>query len=256
MSPILTIVTIVKDDASGFRRTADSIDRSDRSALERIEWVVIDGSQDRDAIPDLLTNVHRSARYEWSEPAGVFEAMNAGLDRALGQYIYFLNAGDSLRNEESLSHLLEIIRRDEPVWVFGQVAFVDGRGQQVIPPPFDYEKERSALFARGRFPPHQGTVVRTESLRAVGGFDTQYQITADYTLMLRLSQLAKPVQTVDVLAEFTTGGISDRRWLLALNEFHRARLEVFRPSGIALAREFADTASNMIQTVIYRTLRK
>jgi hypothetical protein len=90
----------------------------------------------------------------------------------------------------------------------------------------------------------------------VGGFDTQYQITADYTLMLRLSQRAKPVQTVDVLAEFTTGGISDRRWLLALNEFHRARLEVFRPSGTALAREFADTASNMIQTAIYRALRK
>ena len=256
MSPLLSIVTVVKNDAAGFRSTADSIVTSTSVATDDVEWIVVDGSSSRDDIPSIVAQADLNPRYRWSQPNGVFEAMNVGLDMVTGQYVYFLNAGDRLREETSLHSIIHALNRHHPVWMFGQVAFLNDQGEEVIPEPFDYDEQRAALFARGRFPPHQGTVVTVQTLRTIGGFDTQYRITADYTAMLRLSAMAKPLQIPDVVAEFSAGGISDRRWLLALNEFHRARLEVFQPSSMTLVREFADTAAVMLRTAVHRTIRR
>ena len=112
----------------------------------------------------------------------------------------------------------------------------------MTPAPFDYAREKAALFARGRFPPHQGTVCRTATLRDLGGFDTTYRITADYALFLRVSTIADPVEIDEVIAVFAEGGLSSVSWQESLREFHRARVEVLRPRGPDRVRERLESA--------------
>jgi len=247
---------VVKDDPNGLARTRDSLQNCRPDDREAVQWLVIDSSSDRSSVTDALSASTIPATIEWVPPEGVYEAMNAGLQRASGDYLYYLNAGDRLRNAQALNAILSTIEQMQSTWMYGQVAFIDAQGAETIPPPFDYNAERHANFSNGRFPPHQGTIVRREALQSFGGFDTSYRITADYTAMLRLSRIADPVELPEVLAEFTTGGLSESRWLLSINEFHRARLEILRPRGFALVAEFASTAQHALRMGLHRVIKR
>lgn len=229
-SPWLSVITVVRDDVEGFRRTLASLSAQD---LEGVEFVVIDGSSDPAGIPQALGSVH--ARYQWVAPSGIYPAMNAGLEAASGEFIYFANAGDTFASDLVLARVRPLLAGQS--WGFGPVEIVEQSGRTVVTPRWDYSRERAALFSRGHFPAHQGTFVRRELLLAVGGFDTSYAIAADYAMALKLSTIAEPVEIDVVIAQFHEGGTSTQRWQESFREFHRARREILAPTGLDAARE-------------------
>ena len=156
--PWLSIVTVVKDDPTGFDRTRESVLNQ---SLENYEWVVVDSSHLGLVVPE--ANV-----YTWIAPAGVFPAMNVGLRLCTGNRVFFLNAGDTLNLKTTL---LDIERAcsilDDSTVVFGDVSFISEDGlKSVTPPPFDFQLEQARLFAAGRFPPQRPKCPRrTRGLR-------------------------------------------------------------------------------------------
>jgi GT2 family glycosyltransferase len=202
-----------------------------------VEWLIIDSSADRDAAQSLLSVTESNVpvtRISWTEPAGIYPAMNVALHEARGQFILFLNAGDSLVSPGVLSQLHRLWREsalDVVNWIVGRVRIISRSGRSIDSASWSYPEEKSALFARGAFPPHQGTIVRTEVLRSIGGFDARYAIAGDYHCALRLSQMDAPLMTDLVIAEFREGGVSTTQWRQAAREFHQARTEVFAPKG-------------------------
>lgn len=238
-APWLTVVTVVKDDPRGLARTAASVSaQHDRD----FQWVIVDGSTPALEPPATGDTDWQRVIYSWMPPRGIYPAMNDGLALASGQYILFLNAGDILAAPEALASLRQALVASGAPWVFCDVRFVDERGRTTVPPPFDFDDEQQHLFARGRFPPHQGTVVRTDLLRQVEGFDAEYQIAADYAAMLHLSRLHPGKHVPVILSEFTVGGVSTVQWSAALREFHRARRKILQPTGAASAAEYLATA--------------
>jgi hypothetical protein len=231
----LTIATVVKDDLDGFRRTAESLRLQDRDGTE---WIVIDSSEERVSTVDLARcEPLASAQVAWTEPRGVYPAMNHALKRAKGAYIHYLNAGDTYADESVVSRLVSELAARRPTWAYGQVRFIADGGRSVVPPPFDYRRERDLSFSRGRFPPHQGTIVATETLRSLGGFDPSWRVAADYATALKLSKIADPLEFPWLVADFHEGGLSTVAWRDSLSEFHRARVGILRPAGIAAWRE-------------------
>lgn len=251
--PCLSIVTVVKDDLPGLRRTRSSLSDQD---MESAEWVLLDSSDERDGVERLLNEAAVAARYEWTEPRGVYPAMNSALSICRGDYVWFVNAGDEVASGPTVESLVARLKREAPLWLIGQVAFVDPRGHRVVPPAFDYSAEKRHLFARGRFAPHQGTLVRTDWLRENDGFDTSYRVAADYEASLRLSLVANPVVVDDVISEFHTGGLSSTEWQAALQEFHRSRRSVLRPTGSAALLETFHTWSQALRARSARALRR
>jgi glycosyltransferase involved in cell wall biosynthesis len=250
--PWLTVVTVVKDDPEGFAITASSLRRQDTRG---VEWVVIDSSGH--ALTLTATVQQDSApshRYQWVPPQGVYPAMNTGLAAASGTYIHFLNAGDRFHDDEILTRLRDVVQEGDPLWLYGQAAFIGTDGKATLPAPFDYARERAHGFSHGRFPPHQATVVRTEALRSLGGFDTTYRIAADYKVMLALAKLGDPREVADVIADFEVGGLSSTRWSASVAEFHRARREVLNLAGTNNLRERAATARQWASLGVYHAL--
>ena len=244
-SPWLTIVTPVRDDEAGLRRTMASIATQD---LQGVEVLVIDSSRDRDAA---VLECSDLAEVLWVQPRGVYPAMNAGLERAAGTYVQFLGAGDALHEPSVLSRVQRVADTGAS-WMFGSVRIIEADGSSSVTPRWNYTAERSALFARGLFPQHQGTFVSSELLRDLGGFSSAFRIAADYALFLRLSQVADPVELDFVVADFYAGGLSTDRWRESFRDFHRARLEVFGPSGSAALREQWNYRAHFARVWAYR----
>ena len=247
--PWLSIVTVVRDDAAGFARTLASLRRQD---LANVHFVVVDSSREHDEIPDALSRAGVTADVVWTEPRGIYPAMNTGLQRATGDWVYFLNAGDTLHDHGVLHRLRGRAGATPKGWIFGPVELTAPGRRPVVTPPWDYQGERRANFARGLFPPHQGTIVRTALLRSVGGFDTSYAIAADYAAFLRLSLAGDPEVLDFVIASFAEGGASTLRWQQSFREFHRARRSILQPTGAAALRERADTAWHFARVFAYR----
>lgn len=246
--PLVSVVTVVKDDPRGLAATLTSLGTGDRAGTE---VVVIDGSADRAAAAEAE---RAGARYAWWEPRGVYPAMNDGLAAATGDYVYFLNAGDTLAAPDVLPRVVDLLEDRRPLWAVGRVRFIGVDGRPMVEPPWDYATERARSFARGRFPAHQGVVMAREALLAAGGFDVSYRVAADYAAVLRFSLRADPLALGLVLAEFHAGGLSTVAWRQAQQEFHRARREVLRPRGRAGLLERWDTAVGMAATAAYRGL--
>lgn len=250
MRPLLSVITVVRDDPEGLQATMASLATQDRTG---VEVVVIDGSADRAHAVEAASGI---ARVAWSDPRGIYPAMNEGLASAAGDYVYYLNAGDTLHSPDVLGVLMSALEGERPAWLFGRVEVVSVAGTRVMTPMWDYGRERSALFARGLFPPHQGTVARTDLLRDLGGFDPSYRIAADYAAFLGLSLRADPLILDTVLATFHEGGASTQNWQESFREFHRARLEIFRPSGLTALRERVSTAWHFSKVFTYREVAR
>jgi len=250
--PWLSIVTVVKDDPAGLQRTRGSLARQD---LEGVQWIVLDGSEDRAVIESMARLEGAVVVYEWAAPEGVYAAMNAALSLATGDYVWFVNAGDEVAGTETVPAIHEALRH-EPLWLIGQVAFLDEDGRRTVPSPFDFHEEKRHFFARGRFAPHQGTITQTQWLRERRGFDTTYMIAADYRASLLLAQEADPLVLNAVVAEFRTGGLSAQLWSRSVSEFHRARREVLRPTGVNAVRESTQTAQSWVREAAGAVVRR
>lgn len=252
VDPWLSVITVVKDHEADFARTLASIEEQDRDG---VEYVVIDSSADPSAIPGLLSSSSLAdCTYSWVQPTGIYPAMNAGMDLATGDYVYFANAGDVLHRHDVLARVRAALR-SRPSWCFGDVEIVDSSGRRTITPPWDYAEEREHSFSRGLFPPHQGTFARRRDLLEQGGFDPRYSIVADYAAFLKLSLRADPVRLGFVVATFTEGGVSTTRWQESFRQFHRARVEILQPRGWKAARERLNSASVYAQVFAHREIR-
>ena len=243
----LTVVTAVRNDPEGLRRTFASLRTQD---LDGVEVLVIDSSADKSSVEEVCGD---TAVIEWIEPQGVYAAMNTGLQHASGTYVQFLNAGDCL-HDDSVLQRVRLASASAAQWMFGPVEIVNSGGNRTITPTWDYSVESRHLFARGLFPQHQGTFARRDLLHSLGGFDTSFRIAADYAMFLRMSQVSDPLELDFVVADFHVGGLSSQRWQESFREFHRARIEVFHPTGAAHLSERWDYAAHVSRVWVYRTV--
>ena len=240
-APWLTVVTVVKDDPEGLAKTRQSLLNQD---LATVEWIIVDSSADTASTSDILNGLDVPTDLVWVEPQGVYPAMNVALRRASGTYIYFLNAGDELR-DHALERIRHLAQEASPEWIVGQVDIHEVSGNTVTTQMIDLARESRAFFANGRFANHQGTFVKVDLLRAIGGFDESYSVAADYKAFLQLMQQALPLQVPDTVAVFTEGGISTDSWFRGWREFSRARSESYALTGLTIWSERIKSLRNL-----------
>jgi glycosyltransferase involved in cell wall biosynthesis len=116
---VVSVVTVVRNDAAGLARTLDSVARQKRHLLEQI---VIDGDSTDDTRRVL---VERRADIDVlvSEPDdGIYSGMNKGLDRASCDWVLFLNAGDRFTNDNAIEQIVSATTADVDV-IYSDVLF-------------------------------------------------------------------------------------------------------------------------------------
>jgi len=74
------------------------------------EWIVIDGGS-TDGSAEFLKGISADIDVLVSEKdGGIYDAMNKGLGKAQGQYVWFVNAGDALHDDSVVKVVVTAVR--------------------------------------------------------------------------------------------------------------------------------------------------
>jgi glycosyltransferase involved in cell wall biosynthesis len=187
--PVISVITVTFNAGEALRNTIESVQSQN---WEGIEHIVIDGGSNDSTVGILRSHDSTIAYWRSQRDAGIYEAMNAGLSLANGQYVLFLNSGDLLVDrplvpDRDYSRLLPVLRRN----VLGRLEFFRYRDLRIQMPYC-----------------HQGILFRNRMLKP---FDTRFRIAADYKFLLDNvdnAGISPPDHSAPGYVLFDTTGIS------------------------------------------------
>ena len=79
----ISVVTVVKNDARGFEKTAQSVLAQD---CRELEWIVIDGGSTDRTVEAIRKHENRISYWCTESDLGHYDAMNKGLSKAIGEW--------------------------------------------------------------------------------------------------------------------------------------------------------------------------
>lgn len=209
----VSIVTITYNAARTLQRTLDSVACQ---TYADIEHLIIDGVSKDDTVA-IAERYKAASRHEvviQSEPdKGLYDAMNKGLQKATGDYLVFLNAGDTLYAPDTIETVVKpTANSQKPIAViYGDTAITDAEGNflhlRTHRPP---EQLTWKSFKQGMLVCHQAFYVLTSLARQIP-YDLQYRHSADVDWCIRIMREAERqqlalVNTHAILANFEEGG--------------------------------------------------
>ena len=117
-SPLFTIITVTFNAESTISPTLKSIENQ---TFTDFQYLVVDGLS-QDATLDVVKKAGiKNADIICEKDSGLYDAMNKGIHYAKGQYLIFLNAGDSFHAPDTLQKIASTIKQNGyPDITYGQ----------------------------------------------------------------------------------------------------------------------------------------
>lgn len=219
MLPKISFITVVRNDSEGLRTTLKNL--AELPYPDK-ELVVIDG-ESTDGTIDVISDFSHYITYFVSErDSGIYDAMNKGIKAATGRFLWFVNAGDTVKGVEKLKELFTTDNYLSDIY-FGDTEIVDEKGEFIglrhKKPP--YKLSLNSL-KNGMVICHQSFLVR-RSITPL--YNTAYRFSADYQWMIECTQRAKSSTNAGVpLSVFALGGATTKHHRASLKE----RFEIMR----------------------------
>lgn len=230
----LSIITINYNNLDGLKKTYDSIMSQ---TFRDFEWIVIDGGS-TDGSREFIEGHKEHFTFWCSEPDnGVYHAMNKGIGKAHGDYLNFMNSGDSFHDTRVLANVVQSLGRADVL--YGDCHCLGTlEGERNV-----YPDALSLGFLSKMALNHQSCFFKTGLLKP-GGYREDLQIVSDWysTLMWFLS--GKIFHHLDlIVADYDMRGISatndslmKREWEQVLNEVMLQYLPLFRTEMTRMQR--------------------
>ncbi len=197
--PLFTIATVTLNNLQGLEKTRISVEKQ---AFKDFEWLIQDGGSE-DGTIQFFNN--SDAVIETAKDEGIYDAMNRLIERARGDYILFLNAGDALAANDTLGRIAEHLHEKKPDFLYGD-AFEDCNGKNFFKPARSHKH-----LALGMFTHHQSMLYRRANIGDLR-YNLDYKIAADYDFTVRFLQNANIVEYINQpLCLFESGGISQQK---------------------------------------------
>ena len=159
----LSIITINYNNASGLRKTLASVAAQ---TYRDIEHIIVDGGSTDgsvDIIRDYEETIHHTPytiHLIWlsEKDNGIYDAMNKGVEKASGDYLYFLNSGDAFATPDVVQEMMKIfdgtdiiigrVNRTNNGKVFGQTNLLSEKDMSLYKMYLGGINHQSALIRR------------------------------------------------------------------------------------------------------------
>lgn len=155
----ISVVTVCYNAVDTIEETIKSVINQ---SYDNVEYIIIDGGS-TDGTADIIKKYSDQIAYWISEPdKGIYDAMNKGIDVATGEYVNFMNAGDTFVDNTTVEKAMALFPKDIDV-IFGDSIVKDSDGSL-------YYKECNSnpdLILRGPTYRHGSSFVKTSVHKAL-----------------------------------------------------------------------------------------
>jgi len=202
--PLITIITVVYNNASHIQKTLNSIFSQ---KYKNYELIVIDGASN-DGTLEIIKKNKSKIDFWISEPdKGLYDAFNKGMKYATGDYIGFVNSDDIL-----LPKALDILKKY--ILKYPKIDFFFGAVKKHWGILHGYNPWK-IYFSWGFYSSHStGFFIKTKSAKKVGFYNLKYKYSSDYDYFFRMIVKKKlngiGTKKEELFGIFNRGGYSSR----------------------------------------------
>ncbi len=209
--PKVSIITVVYNGKTEIEHTLKSIKTL---KYPDIEYIVIDGNS-KDGTQEIINQYANIITSFVSEPdKGLYDAMNKGIRLMTGDYVWFINAGDTISYPEVLNDVFKNCSNAD--LIYGKAMIIDDNYADLMLRVDHPETLSWQSFRYGMNVSHQAILIHKNIIQE---YNTAFKICADMDWVIRSLKKCKSVCNSNVLlCKFKTGGLSSQRFKLAWKE--------------------------------------
>lgn len=210
-----SVITVTYNAGKYLEKTIQSILSQ---TYTNIEYLIIDGKS-KDNTLDIIRKYEDRISYWGSEPdKGLYDAMNKAIQKSSGDYVWFLNAGDTLQANTIVEQLQKIaLQNAVPDILYGETDLVNLEGK------FIAERRLKApetltwrSFRMGMLVCHQAFIVK-RTLAPL--YDLKYRYSADFDWCIRCMKGAGKIVNTDLrLVNYLYEGLTTANRKASLKE--------------------------------------
>jgi glycosyltransferase involved in cell wall biosynthesis len=212
----ISVITVCFNSEKNIRTAIESVLAQKNVDLE---YIIIDG-ESTDGTVDVIKEYAEKypSVIKWiSEPdAGIYDAMNKGIDMAVGDIIGILNSDDFYASNNVLATICDKMMDNNVDSCYGDIVFIKNNK------PYRYWKAgKQKTFKIGWMPPHPTFFVKKHIYDKYGLYRLDCGVNADYELLLRFLYVKKisSICIKKVLVNMRMGGSSNKDIQARLNGF-------------------------------------
>lgn len=176
-NPLISIITINKDNLIGLKKTFESL----RSQIKKnFEWIVIDGNSTDGSINFIHDHFKFIQQLMIEDDKGIYDAHNKGIRKSSGEYLIFLNSGDTFYSADVTKRFEEESFTEDIV--YGDIMMISQKGSEkrVYPPFIDFD------FFSKEFLCHQAVLIHRRVFDKLGFFAIKYKFCSDQHFFYRI----------------------------------------------------------------------
>ena len=214
-NPKISVVTVTYNCIGVLEDTLKSVISQEYS---NVEYIVIDGKSS-DGTLNLIDKYKDHISILVSEPdKGIFDAMNKAIKLVTGDWILFMNAGDTFADDNVLTSVFSNHIESNVGVVFCDAYFKRNSGLSLYHGiPFYRNKDKY----KGMGICHQSIFVRAD-LAKLNPFNLDYKYTADYNMMMSIYNNGyKFFETNVVISVYDLTGVSTLHCVDQFKEVYR-----------------------------------
>lgn len=214
-TPKFSVITVCYNAEATIEDTIQSVISQ---TYHHVEYIIVDGAS-KDRTMDIVNRYREHIAIVVSErDKGLYDAMNKGIGLATGDYLCFLNAGDSFHEDDTLQQMVHSIHTPQlPDVLYGETELVDHEGH------FLRMRRLSApevltwkSFRQGMLVCHQAFFPRRD---LVMPYDLRYRFSADFDWCIKIMKESKVLHNTHLtLIDYLAEGMTTRNHKASLKE--------------------------------------
>lgn len=175
---LVSIITVNFNHLEGLKRTYESVVSQ---TFTDYEWIVIDGGSTDGSREFIEQHQDRFAYWCSEKDNGIYHAMNKGIRQAKGEYLNFMNAGDTFAGGEALAMVFDERRTADILYGYTLRKGIDGQYCNIgmMKRVFHWYDFLCDTL------PHQSTFIRREAFERIGLYDETCRVVADWIWFVR-----------------------------------------------------------------------
>ena len=256
----LSIITVCYNAQLTIPRTLDSISNVlNMKNSGKIEHIIVDGGS-QDGTLDTVENYakkNKNVKLISGKDKGIYDAYNKGLFIADGDFVWFVNADDIIRDDAVDIILQKINEFPENMLFCFSISRVNDKGNSVV--SIRNTKEPIKILSPICHTP--GIIWNNQLLRNTGGFDLDFKICSDFKTLQTILPYTKIKGFEDVVIDMYLGGVSSQYKFEILKAKEQLRIifcSIFsKPDKIkASSRIFVKLFRNLFVNPLWRIIKQ